>query len=200
MDGIERKRHIGFYGGSFNPVHTGHLILADYMAQFAGLDEVWLSVSPLNPLKAGEERPVDDDDRLAMLRLAIGDNPLLKISTIELSMPLPTYTINTLREISRLHPDAKFSLIIGSDNWKLFDRWKFPEEIIERFSPIIYPRPGYEVDARTLPQGVRLLEKAPLLDISSTFIRQAIASGHNMEYFVTSRVWNYIVKHSLYMK
>ena len=90
MDGNERKRHIGFYGGSFNPVHTGHLILADYMAQFAGLDEVWLSVSPLNPLKAGEERPVDDDDRLAMLRLAIGDNPLLKISTIELSMPLPT--------------------------------------------------------------------------------------------------------------
>lgn len=200
MDGIERKRHIGFYGGSFNPVHTGHLILADYMAQFAGLDEVWLSVSPLNPLKAGEERPVDDDDRLAMLRLAIGDNPQLKISTIELSMPLPTYTIDTLREISRLQPDAKFSLIIGSDNWKLFDRWRCPEEIVERFSPIIYPRPGYEVDARTLPQGVTLLEKAPLLDISSTFIRGAIASGHNMEYFVTSRVWNYIVKHSLYKK
>lgn len=181
-------------------MHTGHLILADYMAQFAGLDEVWLSVSPLNPLKAGEERPVDDDDRLAMLRLAIGDNPQLKISTIELSMPLPTYTIDTLREISRLHPDAKFSLIIGSDNWKLFDRWRCPEEIVERFSPIIYPRPGYEVDARTLPQGVTLLEKAPLLDISSTFIRGAIASGHNMEYFVTSRVWNYIVKHSLYKK
>ena len=200
MDGIERKRHIGFYGGSFNPVHTGHLILADYMAQFAGLDEVWLSVSPLNPLKAGEERPVDDDDRLAMLRLAIGDNPQLKISTIELSMPLPTYTSDTLREISRLHPDAKFSLIIGSDNWKLFDRLRCPEEIVERFSPIIYPRPGYEVDARTLPQGVTLLEKAPLLDISSTFIRGAIASGHNMEYFVTSRVWNYIVKHSLYKK
>ena len=200
MDGIERKRHIGFYGGSFNPVHTGHLILADYMAQFAGLDEVWLSVSPLNPLKAGEERPVDDDDRLAMLRLAIGDNPQLKISTIELSMPLPTDTIDTLREISRLHPDAKFSLIIGSDNWKLFDRWRCPEEIVERSSPIIYPRPGYEVDARTLPQGVTLLEKAPLLDISSTFIRGAIASGHNMEYFVTSRVWNYIVKHSLYKK
>ena len=95
---------------------------------------------------------------------------------------------------------SKFSLIIGSDNWKLFDRWRCPEEIVERFSPIIYPRPGYEVDARTLPQGVTLLEKAPLLDISSTFIRGAIASGHNMEYFVTSRVWNYIVKHSLYKK
>lgn len=191
-------RHIGFFGGTFNPVHVGHVILADYIAQFTDLDEVWLSVSPLNPLKAGKIRPVDDADREAMLLLAIGQSSILRTSTLELSLPRPTYTIDTLREISRLNPDCRFSLIIGSDNWLLFDQWYKAKEIVEHFSPIIYPRPGYEISAETLPSGVTLLEKAPMLDISSTFIRDSIAAGYDMKYFVTPPVWDYITRHALY--
>lgn len=192
--------HIGFFGGTFNPVHVGHVILADYIAQFTDLDEVWLSVSPLNPLKAGKIRPVADSDRENMLQLAIGQSSSLRISTLELSLPRPTYTIDTLREISRINPDCRFSLIIGSDNWLLFDQWYKAAEIVENFSPIIYPRPGYEVRAESIPAGVTLLGKAPMLDISSTFIRESIASGHNMKYFVSRPVWDYITSNGLYME
>lgn len=195
---MHKSRHIGFFGGTFNPVHVGHLILADYISQFTDVDEVWLSVSPLNPLKAGIIEPVDDSRRVEMLRIATGRSETLKINTVELEMPRPNYTIDTLSEISRRNPGCRFSLIIGSDNWLLFNQWYKSGEILARFSPIVYPRPGYDIDPATLPPGVTMLEKAPLLDISSTFIRDAIADGHDMQQFVGSAVWDYITAHKLY--
>ena len=112
---------IGILGGSFNPVHIGHMMLASYLQQFTDLDEVWLTLSPLNPLKAGSDELIPDITRLRMLELAIGDTKGLNICDYELSMPRPSYTINTLRYLAKRFPRHKFKLIIGSDNWKIFD-------------------------------------------------------------------------------
>jgi len=186
-------------GGSFNPVHFGHLMLADYMAQFTGMDEVWLMLSPLNPLKEGVASMVSDSDRLAMLDIAVRSTSGVKVCDIELEMPRPSYSIDSLRELKRRYPCFRFSLIVGSDNWLIFDKWKDYRSIISEFTPVIYPRPGYAVDACSLPSGVTLV-KAPVIEISSTFIREAINQGHDMNNFLPSGVWEYIVSHHLYQK
>lgn len=190
------RRVIGIMGGSFNPVHVGHLMLASYIAQHAGLDEVWLVVSPLNPLKAGSTDIIADTDRLAMLRLATEGSSLLKASDIEMHLPLPSYTVNTLDSLAAAHPDCRFRLIIGSDNWAVFDRWKDCERLISRYDIIVYPRPGYPVD-KDADQRVTVID-APRFDISSTFIRSELAAGHDMNYFLPTGVYNYILRHNLY--
>lgn len=195
-------RHIGILGGSFNPVHIGHVMLADYIAQCAEadpIDEVWLMLSPLNPLKVSPGELVPENDRMAMLRLACAMSPRLKACDIELSMPRPSYTIDSLQALARAYPSCRFSLIIGSDNWAIFDRWRNSREIIERFSPVIYPRPGYGVDAATLPEGVSLIPDAPVTDISSTMLRRAIAAGKDMTCFLPAGVADYIRLNNLYI-
>ena len=170
-------RHIGILGGSFNPVHIGHVMLADYIAQCAEadpIDEVWLMLSPLNPLKVSPGELVPENDR-------------------------PSYTIDSLQALARAYPSCRFSLIIGSDNWAIFDRWRNSREIIERFSPVIYPRPGYGVDAATLPEGVSLIPDAPVTDISSTMLRRAIAAGKDMTCFLPAGVADYIRLNNLYI-
>lgn len=184
-------------GGSFNPVHIGHLLLADYLTQFTSLSQVWLMLSPLNPLKENPENLIDDAHRLEMLRIATRNTPGILPCDIELTMPRPSYTINSLRRLSEQHPSVRFSLVIGSDNWAIFNRWRSAEEIIERFSPIVYPRPGYPVDKASLPSEVTLVE-APVFDISSTFLREAIAQGHDMRLFMPDGVWDYIKTNHLY--
>lgn len=192
------REHIGILGGSFNPIHIGHVILADYIAQYSDVDQVWLMLSPLNPLKANSDELISNTHRLEMLRIATEGNPRLKPCDIELSMPQPSYSINSLNRLQELHPDKDFSLIIGSDNWLLFDRWRSHEEIIQKFNPIIYPRPGYEIGASTLPKNVTLVN-APTLDISSTFIRNAIADNLDMQNFLPRGVAEYIATNGLYM-
>lgn len=187
---------IGILGGSFNPVHIGHMMLASYMQQFAGFDEVWLTLSPLNPLKAESDELIPDLMRLRMLEAAIGDTKGLNICDIELSMPRPSYTINTLRFLSKRYPGRSFKLIIGSDNWKVFDKWKDADEIKDDFGVVVYPRPGYPVGT-IYEDGVDLVN-APVVDISSTFIRKAIARGKDMSYFLPQGVADYINKHNLY--
>lgn len=187
---------IGILGGSFNPVHIGHMMLASYIQQFTDLDEVWLSLSPLNPLKAGSDELMPDLMRLKMLELAIGDTAGLNICDYELSMPRPSYTINTLRYLAKRYPRHSFKLIIGSDNWKIFDQWKDHEAIISEFGVIVYPRPGYPVGA-IYDDGVDVVN-APMADISSTFIRKALARGWNMNYFLPQGVYDYIIKNNLY--
>lgn len=194
-------RHIGILGGSFNPVHIGHVMLADYIAQFSEadpVDEVWLMLSPLNPLKTRPEELVPETDRMAMLRLACDMSPRLDACDIELSMPRPSYTIDSLNTLAALYPDCRFSLIIGSDNWAIFDRWRSYREIIMRFPPVIYPRPGYEVDAASLPEGVTMIPDAPVTDISSTMLRRAIAAGKDMTCFLPAGVAEYIRLNNLY--
>lgn len=192
-----QREKIGILGGSFNPVHIGHVILADYIAQFTGMSQVWLMLSPLNPLKENPEQLISDTHRLEMLRIATEGNPRLQPCDIELSMPQPSYSINSLNRLQELHPDKEFSLIIGSDNWLVFDRWRNWEEILNKYTPIIYPRPGYDISSDTLPKNVTLAN-APTLDISSTFIRNAIAEGMDMLSFLPKGVAEYINKNGLY--
>lgn len=189
---------IALFGGSFNPVHVGHIMLASYVAQFCGFDEVWLTLSPLNPLKAGSDELLPDDCRLAMLRAAVGSLPGMRVCDIELSMPRPNYTIDTLERLSQLYPDDSFTPLVGSDNWAIFRRWRRSEEILSRFGVAVYPRPGYDIDRGDLPDGVTILDGVPVVELSSTFIRRSIAAGHDMRAFLPPGAADYIAAHKLY--
>lgn len=188
--------NIGLLGGSFNPVHIGHLMLASYLQQFGEFDEVWLNLSPLNPLKSNPEELIPDVQRLAMLDIAIGKTNGLKVCDLELSMPRPSYTINTLRYLEKRYPRHHFKLIIGSDNWRIFDHWRGSEDILSDFGVVIYPRPSYPVG--TLFVDGADVVKAPTVDISSTFIRKALAKGMDMNYFLPAGVYDYIKINGLY--
>ena len=189
--------NIGIFGGSFNPIHTGHLIVASYFAQWTDLDAVWLMLSPLNPFKADAQAPTAADSRLEMLQLAVDTVPRLDICTVQLSMPTPSYTIDALDTLHRLDPHDTFRCIIGSDSWADFDKWRDSDRIITDYGVMIYPRPGYPVEPATLPPGVTLID-APRVDISSTFNRQAVAAGKDIRYFVPQQVAQYIASHNLY--
>ncbi|MBD5333051.1 MAG: nicotinate-nucleotide adenylyltransferase [Bacteroides sp.] len=188
---------IGIFGGSFNPVHIGHLMLASYMQQFEGFDEVWLILSPLNPLKANPSELIPDLTRLKMLEIAVAGVAGLKVSDIELSMPRPSYTINTLRYLAKRYPRHSFRLIIGADNWKIFSQWRDSEKIIEEFGVTVYPRPGYTIPT-IYDDNVDVVSSAPLAEISSTFLRKAIARGKDMRFFLPQGVENFIRDNNLY--
>lgn len=179
--------NIGIFSGSFNPIHIGHLALANYLCEYEGLDELWFLVTPHNPLKE-EEGLLDDQLRLHLVRLAIEGYPRFRASDYEFSLPRPSYTAHTLSCLRRDYPQHCFHFIIGSDNWHLFPRWHQPEEILAHHPLLIYPRPGYPVEPSTLPSNVRL-SSAPTLEISSTFIRQALAEGRDIRYFLPSGVY-----------
>lgn len=189
-------KQIGIMGGSFNPVHAGHLMVASYVAQWGGLDEVWLVLSPQNPLKR-ELTMASDADRLAMLRLAVGDTPGLRVSDVELTMPRPSYTIDTLRRLAEQHPDCRFRLIVGADNWQSFARWRNCRELIDDYGLTVYPRPGYRALGAEAAPGVSLVA-APQVELSSTFLRQALAAGRDVRHFLPQGVYRYILAHGLY--
>ena len=187
----------GIFSGSFNPIHIGHLALANYLCEFAGLDEVWFVVSPLNPLK-DEADLLDNDLRLEMVSLAIGNYPKFKASDFEFTLPRPSYTVQTLRLLKDQYPDREFHLIIGADNWQQFHLWKEYETILNTTQILVYPRPGYEVQENKLPHTIKVV-KAPLLDISSTFIRQSLQTGKDISFFLPREVYQYIKEKQLYV-
>ena len=188
---------IGIFGGSFNPVHIGHMMLASYLTQWGYVDEVWLTLSPLNPLKDAAEL-LPDIKRLAMLSIAAKGADAIDICDIELSMPKPSYTIDTLRVLAERYPEYRFKLIIGSANWQIFDRWRSAQQILDDFGVLVYLRPGYPVDKRHI-DGMEVVD-APMAHVSGTFIRQAIAKGRNMNYFLPAGVYKYILDNKLYRK
>ena len=192
-----RRTTVGILGGSFNPVHHGHLMLASYLAQWGVVDEVWLTLSPRNPLKVAEALQ-PDTVRLNMLTLALKGEKCLDLCDIELSMPKPSYTINTLDVLADRYPDIDFRLIIGSDNWAIFDRWRDYQRILDQYGVIVYPRPGYPVAPHPV-DGMTLID-APTINISSTFVRKAVAAGRSVRYFVPDSVAQYIAAHKLYQK
>lgn len=189
---------VGLLGGSFNPVHVGHVMVASYMSQFTDLSAVWMLLSPQNPLKAapGPEAVASDLDRLRMLIAATAPARGVEVCDIELSMPRPSYTIDTLNLLERRYPRRRFRLIIGADNWKLFQQWRNYREIIDRFGVMVYPRPGYKLDP-IYDDNVEVVP-APKSEISSTFIRHAIARGKDMAAFLPQGVWEYITQKGLY--
>lgn len=181
----------GIYGGSFNPIHKGHIALADMLCEAGWLDELWFLVSPCNPLKQSHTDLLDEHVRLSLARIAIRHHPRLKVSDFEFNLPRPSYMVDTLTALRKTFPDRRFTLIIGADNWLDFNRWKSPEEILRHHRIIIYPRSGYPVDASSLPKGVTLTD-TPLIDISSTELRQCIAQGKDASYGLDEAVWKEI--------
>lgn len=189
---------IAVFSGSFNPVHTGHAALASYMAQCAGgVDEVWMLVTPENPLKPVEGL-LPDNVRLEMVRLVCDALPGLRASDFEFSLSRPSFTYRTLCALREAYPEHSFTLAVGSDNWLIFNQWRDWQRIIAEFGLIVYPRPGYEIEPSSLPEGVRWMGDAPQMEISSSWIRGQIALGRDMSYFLPSAVYEYIRKHHLY--
>ena len=193
MGGAKR---IGIFGGSFNPVHRGHLMLTQWLLHEMEFDEIWFMVSPSNPLKPLSGM-LPEQQRLEMVRLALENHPRMIPCDIEFGMPRPSYTIDTLRELSRRYPGYNFTLIIGADNWAVIDRWKAADEIIRDYGMVVYPRLGSHVDAALLPEGVTL-SRAPVIDVSSTMIRNAIPRWGVLDYFLTAGVKDYIETNKLY--
>ncbi|MDE7376926.1 MAG: nicotinate-nucleotide adenylyltransferase [Muribaculaceae bacterium] len=178
-------------------MHIGHIMVASYLTQWKIVDRVWLTLSPRNPLKSSDSL-LSDLQRLAMLRVACKDLPGIEICDIELSMPRPSFTINTLKVLSKRYPSMRFKLIIGSDNWNNFDKWRDHEEILDNYGVIVYPRPGKPI-TNTLADGMELVQ-SPSINLSSTFIRSAIEKGRNVSAFLPVGVYDYIVANNLYQK
>ncbi len=184
MTGNMRKT--GLFFGSFNPVHVGHMIIANYMLSRTDLDEVWLVVSPQNPFKKAGSL-ARDHDRLHLVKLAIGDTPGLRASNVEFDMPKPSYTIDTLAVLREKHPGRAFSLIMGGDNLPTLPKWKNANILLRDYDINVYNRPGY--DAGELAQHPRVtLHEAPLMHLSATYIRKAIKDGVSIRYLVPDAV------------
>jgi nicotinate-nucleotide adenylyltransferase len=187
---------IGLFFGSFNPIHVGHLIIANFMATQTDLDRVWLVVSPHNPLKP-KKTLARDHDRLHLVRLGIGENARLRASDVEFQLPKPSYTVDTLAFLKEKHPEHQFVLIMGGDNLGSLHLWKNYEQILTENDIYVYKRPGYELGALATHPRVRAFE-APPLDISATYIREAIKAGKSVQYLVPDAVWEYLESGGLY--
>jgi nicotinate-nucleotide adenylyltransferase len=195
---------IGLYFGSFNPIHIGHLAIAGYMIEFAGLNQIWFVVSPQNPLKK-KKTLLADHHRLYMTQLAIGDNDRLQASDIEFKLAIPSYTIDTLAYLTEKYPKNEFCLVMGEDNLYTLHKWKNAEELIKQYPVYVYPRPdSCRPVSPLLDHIVSLADikyvKAPLMGISGTFIRNGIKNGKDMSYFLQSSVWKYIREMHFYEK
>jgi nicotinate-nucleotide adenylyltransferase len=189
---------IGLFFGSFNPVHVGHLIIANYMATQTDLDKVWLVVSPQNPLKQ-KKSLARDFDRLHLVRLAIGDNLRLEASNIEFNLPKPSYTIDTLAHLNEKYPDREFALIMGGDNLATLHLWKSYELLLANYDIYVYKRPAAELGELAKHPRVHTFE-APMLDISATYIRKCLRDGKSVQYLVPEAVFEYLEGSSLYRK
>ncbi len=189
-------RRVGIFGGSFNPVHRGHTGLASYIAHTPLVDEVWLTLSPSNPLKP--DNSLSEHHRLAMLQMATIQADNIKVCDIELSMPRPSYTIDTLDRLAHTYPDCKFTLITGADNLAIFDRWRDYRRIISDYGLIVYPRPDYSPGDMITDSNIIMLDSVPMFDISSTILRDNIADPAFTQQYLDPEVYKYIQKHHLY--
>jgi nicotinate-nucleotide adenylyltransferase len=187
---------IGLFFGSFNPVHTGHLIIANFMATHTDLSKIWMVVSPQNPLKL-KKTLAKDYDRLHLLQLAIGDNTNLVASNVEFSLPRPSYTIDTLTHLKEKYPQHEFSLIMGGDNLATLHLWKNYETLLENHDIYVYQRPNYDLVTSASHTRVKILQ-APLLEISATYIREQIRTGKSIRYLVPDAVCEYLETTKIY--
>jgi nicotinate-nucleotide adenylyltransferase len=190
---------IGLFFGSFNPIHIGHLALANYIVEYTDLDELWFVVSPHNPLKK-KESLLADHFRFEMVELAMRDDRRFRVSDVEFRMPKPSYTIDTLAYLTEKYTDHNFVLIMGSDGLLTFNKWKNFNEIIFRFPRYVYPRKTEPVVDFTQHKNIQLVENAPLIEISSSFIREAIKVKKNVDFFLPEKVAEYIDKYNLYKR
>ncbi|MDR2585902.1 MAG: nicotinate-nucleotide adenylyltransferase [Prevotellaceae bacterium] len=183
MSGCVQKS-CGLYFGSFNPLHIGHIAIANYMLEFTDLNELRLVLSPKNPIKSNMEL-ISLDERLARMERAVAQSKLpISISKVEFNLPKPYYTINTLRYLTSVEPNTHFVLIIGADNLAVIEKWYQWQQLLQEFEVYVYPRSGYDAKKLCVSYGVHYVD-APLIDISSSFIRQGWAEGKNMNGFLS---------------
>lgn len=192
-------KKVGLFFGSFNPIHIGHLVIAEYMAEFTPMEQVWFVVSPRNPLKK-KETLLNESHRIRMVRLAIEYDTRFKASSIEFDMPRPSYTINTLAYLSEKYPKIEFSLILGLDNVATLPKWKNYEALLKNYKIYVYPR-IYSSDKPSLLRHPSIvLTEAPIVELSSTFIRKAISEGKSIMHMVPPQVGDYIKEMHFYRK
>jgi len=191
------KKKIGLFFGSFNPIHIGHLIIANTLVETTDLNKVWFVISPQNPLKPSKGL-LHEFDRYDMVRAAVYDNDKLEVSDVEFHMPKPSFTIHTLVYLSEKHPDKEFKLIIGEDNLESFTRWKNYERILGDYGLYVYPRPDAGFSELKKHPNVEVVQ-APLLDISATFIRSCIRKGQSVRYLVPEGVEAIIREKKFYL-
>ena len=191
-----RRIRTGIFGGSFNPIHKGHVALAERILHKARLDEVWLMVTPQNPWKSQNDL-LDDNERLEMVQLAVEDHPGLVASNYEFHLPRPSYTWNTLQSLSKDFPDRIFTLIVGGDNWAKFNSWYEHDKILSHHRIVVYPRRDADIDVNSLPKRVRLISM-DLIDISGTEIRRRIHEGLPYDDLVPPKVAEYIERKKIY--
>ncbi len=187
---MTQNKKIGLFFGSFNPIHIGHLIIANVMAENTDLNKVWLVVSPQNPLKPSKGL-LHEFDRFDMAKTAVADHYKIEVSDVEFHLPKPSFTIHTLAYLSEKHPDKEFKIIMGHDNLESFKKWKNYEQILEQYELYVYPRPDVTNTELTRHPHVKMIE-APLLDISATYIRQCIKANKSIRYLVPESVENMI--------
>tara|TARA_R110000850_G_scaffold26721_5_gene76263 strand:+ start:344 stop:934 length:591 start_codon:yes stop_codon:yes gene_type:complete len=195
---LKTSKKIGLYFGTFNPIHIGHLIIANHMVEFSDLDEVWFVVTPHNPHKK-KNTLLEDHHRLAMVRIAVDEYPKLQASNVEFDLPQPNYTVNTLAYLEEKYPKNNFCLIMGEDNLKSLHKWKNYEVILERYSIYVYPRIS-EGKVETQFENHENIKKvaAPIIELSSTFIRQGIKDGKNIRPMLSADVWKYLDEMNFY--
>ena len=193
---MSNKKLIGLFFGTFNPIHVGHLVIANYMLVNTEMDELWFVVSPQNPFKKHQSIS-DDRNRLEMVRLAIDDHSKYKASDVEFYMPKPSYTIDTLAYLTEKYSDNQFALIMGADNVMNLHKWKNYEQLLKMSSVFVYPRPGYHCDVTDFNGNIRLVD-APIMEISSSLIRQLIKEDKDACFFVPEKVYKYIEQIGLY--
>ena len=194
------KMKIGLYFGTFNPIHVGHLIIANHMAEYSDLEQVWMVVTPHNPHKQ-KNTLLDDYHRLHLVRLATEDYPKIKPSDIEFKLSQPNYTVNTLAHLKDNYPQHEFSLIMGEDNLKSLHKWKNYEYILDNHDVYIYPRVAEETQNFELTNQTRIHKiDAPIVEISSTFIRENIKNKNNIRPLLPEKVWEYVDHNNFYRK
>lgn len=189
---------IGLFFGSFNPIHNGHMLIANYMVEYTEIDKLWFVVTPQNPLKS-KASLLEDHHRLEMVRLAIDEYDKYGVSDIEFKLDKPSYTVKTLAHLSEKYPQHQFYLIIGGDNLQTFNKWKNYESILNNYKLLVYPRPGFDGGEFKNHPSV-IFTDAPLVEISSTFIRQGIKDGKKLEFFIPSSSYQYMCEMHFYKK
>lgn len=192
------SKKVGLFFGTFNPIHTGHLVIANHLAEYSDLEEIWLVVTPHNPLKK-KSSLLENHHRLEMVYIACETYPKLKPSNIEFNLPQPNYTINTLVHLQEKFPKRQFCLIMGEDNLKNFHKWKNYETILESYQIYVYPRiANGKVEYRIADHTHIKKLHAPIMEISSTFIRKAIRESKNVRPMLSEKVWNYMDEMNFY--
>lgn len=193
------SRKVGLYFGSYNPIHIGHLAIANYMVEYTNVDQLWFVVSPQNPHKK-KMNLLADHHRLEMVERAIGNDERFRASNIEFNLPKPSYTIDTLAYLKERHPNNQFVILMGSDNLEYFHKWKNYETIVENYGVIVYPRPGFDESKVKSHKNISIADGAPLMEVSSSFIRKAIKEGKDVRYFLPQAAGKYLDEMNFYKK